>query len=154
MINRSVVRHQVVVEWGLGSCSQTDKQGVMGQAFLGPMTYGALSAVLIDFLLFTHTHTFHYAHIIHIHTHTHTQNTHSTPPLQYSLLFPSQRIRNSWEKDFLTTKQAANNQALPSTPVAPPTSPPPVPDSVSSHLQFLHPILVQSGRVGIEVSER
>ena len=93
-INRSVICNRVIVEWGLGSCSQTDKQWVMGQAFLGPTMYGSLSAILIDFLFFTHTHIpsiVHTSYIsthAHAHTHTHAHvhthactHTHTAPLL-------------------------------------------------------------------------
>jgi hypothetical protein len=73
----------------------------------------------------------------------------SCPPCQYTLVFPSQRIKNSWEDDFLQAKTKADKEAPPTVNVAPPTSPPPM--STSQALDFIHPILLQSGRVGTKV---
>ena len=75
----------------------------------------------------------------------------SCPPCQYTLVFPSQRIRNSWENDFLQAKTKADKEAPPTVNVAPPTSPPPT--STSQALDFIHPILLQSGRVGTKVHQ-
>ena len=65
----------------------------------------------------------------------------------------SYRIRNTWEIDFIAAKSKADKQAPPNSNVAPPTSPVPVlvPNHLSSELKFLHPLLLQSGRVGTEV---
>ena len=76
----------------------------------------------------------------------------TSPPSQYSLLFPSQRLKSSWEADFLKHKSTADQQAPPNDMVAPPTSPPPVP-AVSHDMKFLHPMVLQSGRVGTKVSQ-
>ena len=73
----------------------------------------------------------------------------SCPPCQYALVFPSQRIKNSWEEEFLQAKTKADKEAPPMTNIAPPTSPPPT--STSHALDFIHPILLQSGRVGTKV---
>ena len=75
----------------------------------------------------------------------------SSPPCQYTLVFPSQRIRNAWEQDFLLAKTKADEQAPPTVNVAPPKSPPPTSIGISQALEFAHPILLQSGRVGTKV---
>ena len=77
----------------------------------------------------------------------------SCPPCQYALIFPSQRIKNAWEQDFLLAKTKADELAPPTTNVSPPTSPPPVSTSVSQALEFIHPILLQSGGVGTKVPQ-
>lgn len=75
----------------------------------------------------------------------------SAPPCQYALIFPSQRIKNMWEQDFLLAKTKADELAPPTVTVAPPTSPPPVSAGISEALEFVHPVLLQSGRVGTKV---
>ena len=71
----------------------------------------------------------------------------SSQPCQYALIFPSQRIKSAWEQDFLQAKAIADQQAPPTVNVAPPKSPPPMPVGISQALDFVHPILLQSGRV-------
>ena len=75
----------------------------------------------------------------------------SSPPSQYSLVFPSQRIRNAWEREFLQAKADADHMAPPTATVAPPMSPPPGEMGVSRDLEFLHPIILNSGGVGTQV---
>ena len=65
----------------------------------------------------------------------------SLPPTQYAIVFPTQKIRNSWEEDFLRVKQAT----------WPPQDPSPGSPQSEGGLEFLHPLQVQSGRSGMQV---
>ena len=73
--------------------------------------------------------------------------SHSLPPTQYSIIFPSQKIRNTWEEDFLRVKRATCSPLL-ATPPSSQASPQP---STDVGFEFLHPLHVQSGRAGMEV---
>ena len=75
----------------------------------------------------------------------------SLPPTQYSIIFPSQKIRNSWEEDFLRVKRSFASPLL-TTPPSPSSSYSPG-QQTSGHTgyEFLHPLHVQSGRAGMEV---
>ena len=75
-------------------------------------------------------------------------HTHSLPPTQYSIIFPSQKIRNSWEDDFLRVKRSICSPLL-ATPTSSSRASP-LPPSEGG-LEFLHPLHVQSGRPGMEV---
>ena len=77
----------------------------------------------------------------------------SAPPTQYTLLFPSLKIKNLWEQEFLTVKEAADCQAPSSMNIAPPTSPLPVQVMPHEELTFVNSIVLQSVRVGMQVSE-
>ncbi len=70
-------------------------------------------------------------------------------PAQCTMVLPSQKIRDSWEEEFLRTKAAADGKAPPTDSIAPPTSPFPV--EVNTKLDFLNSIVLQSGRVGMQV---
>ena len=71
----------------------------------------------------------------------------SLPPTQYSIIFPSQKIRNSWEEDFLKVKRSTCSPLL-AAPHSSRSSPQP---SGDGGFEFLHPLHVQSGRAGMEV---
>ncbi|CAI8041525.1 Rho guanine nucleotide exchange factor 17 [Geodia barretti] len=66
----------------------------------------------------------------------------SLPPTQYSIIFPSQKIRNSWEEDFLKVKRSTCSPLL-AAPHSSRSSPQPSDDG---GFEFLHPLHVQSGR--------
>ncbi|CAI8041530.1 Rho guanine nucleotide exchange factor 17 [Geodia barretti] len=72
----------------------------------------------------------------------------SLPPTQYSIIFPSQKIRNSWEEDFLKVKRSTCSPLL-AAPHSSRSSPQPSDDG---GFEFLHPLHVQSGRAGMELS--
>ena len=74
----------------------------------------------------------------------------SESPTQYTLVFPSQKIRNLWETELLRTKEMADGQVPPTTSIAPPTSPLPV---KMNELKFLNSMVLQSGRVGMQVRD-
>ena len=76
----------------------------------------------------------------------------STTPIQYSIIFPSQKIRQSWEQEFLQAKRTADNEAPPYASVAPPTSPFPAEVSRCTEIEFRNSAIVQSGKIGTVVS--
>ena len=71
----------------------------------------------------------------------------SNPPFQYSIVFPLQRIKESWEKQFSEVKMMANKSAPPTQIVSPIISPPPTKAPAPTGMSFLHPILLHSNRV-------
>ncbi len=75
----------------------------------------------------------------------------SATPTQYSIIFPSQKIRQNWEDEFLQAKKMADNEALPFDIVVPPTSPFPAKVSVCEEFEFRNFSVVQSGRIGTMV---
>ena len=76
----------------------------------------------------------------------------SSPPTQYTIIFPSQKIKNQWKTEFLQVKEAADIQAPPSTNVAPPTSPLPVPlVSGCEEVEFQSHTVLPSVRIGMQV---
>lgn len=77
----------------------------------------------------------------------------SLPPTQYTLLFPSLKIKDLWEKEFLKVKGAADCKAPPTSSVAPPTSPLPVQVCPSHDLVFQNSIILQSVKSGMQVSQ-
>lgn len=72
-------------------------------------------------------------------------------PTQYTILFPTQKIKDSWENQFLRAKEVADFQAPPSATVAPPTSPLPVRTGACQELEFVKSIIVRSVRTGMQV---
>jgi hypothetical protein len=72
-------------------------------------------------------------------------------PTQFTLVFPSTKIKHLWEQDFLRVKEAADCQAPPSTSVAPPTSPLPVQMGYNHGLTFVNSMTLQSVRAGMQV---
>ncbi len=75
-----------------------------------------------------------------------------SPPTQYTVIFPSQKIKNKWKEEFLQVKEAADIQAPPSTSVAPPTSPLPVPMmNGCEEVEFQNHIVLPSVRLGMQV---
>lgn len=77
----------------------------------------------------------------------------SAIPTQYTVLFPSHNIRNSWEMEFLRAKHKADDKAPPSASVAPPTSPLPVQTAACQELEFLNSNVLHCGRVCLQVSK-
>ena len=76
----------------------------------------------------------------------------SSQPMQYTVIFPSQNIRNQWRTEFLKVKEAADVQAPPSTSVAPPTSPLPVSMvGACEGVEFQNQIILPSLRSGMHV---
>ena len=76
----------------------------------------------------------------------------SATPTQYSVIFPSQKIRHCWEEEFLQAKKMADNKAPPNANVAPPTSPFLAQVSLCQELEFRNSAVLQSGRIGTVVS--
>ena len=83
-----------------------------------------------------------------------SNHLHSNPPFQYTIVFPLQRIKESWEKQFSEVKMTANKSAPPTQIVSPVMSPPPTKAPTLSGMSFLHPILLHSNRVDTMVSQR
>jgi len=76
----------------------------------------------------------------------------SSTPIQYSIIFPSQKIRQSWEEEFLQVKKTADKEAPPYASVAPPTSPFPAEVSHCQEIEFRNSAILQSGKIGTVVS--
>lgn len=78
----------------------------------------------------------------------------SSPPMQYTIIFPTQKIKTQWKTGFLQAKRTADDQAPPSANVAPPTSPLPVVlPSDYEKVEFQSHTHLPSVRTGMQVRD-